>query len=237
MNDIAGTAISRRHVLGQLGALSTALLVGGTGCGRKADRMATQECSLPVAPPLPLGPYYSDHSLLRSDIKDDRSGVPITYQLLVLDTNCAPVRGSAVEIWHADAAGEYSHGTDGKAEGARWLRGFQLTNSEGSCRFDSVFPGWYSGRITHVHVRVTNGTRTVSTNLFFPRTVEVAVHDSEPYRWKGPNLTTVEEDVELNGAFQLISPLTVSVVGRIADGLIAQGTLVVPANYRRPPDI
>lgn len=229
LNDLARTAISRRHILGQLGALSTTLLVGGAGCGRKNDRVAIQECSQ-VTPPLPLGPYYLDHSLLRSDIRDDRAGVPIAYQLLVLNTNCVPVRGSAVEIWHADAAGEYSPGTGGNAEGARWLRGLQLTDSEGSCRFDSIFPGWYNGRVTHVHVRVTNGARTVSTNLFFPHAVEVAVHATESYLWKGPNRTTVEEDVELNGAFQLLSPLTVKVAGRIADGLTAHGTLVVPAS-------
>jgi hypothetical protein len=38
-----------------------------------------------------------------------------------------------------------------------FLRGVQLTDSAGLAQFDTIFPGWYRGRATHIHVRVHTG--------------------------------------------------------------------------------
>jgi protocatechuate 3,4-dioxygenase beta subunit len=38
-----------------------------------------------------------------------------------------------------------------------FLRGMQLTDTAGMAKIDTVVPGWYVGRATHIHVRVHNG--------------------------------------------------------------------------------
>ena len=38
--------------------------------------------------------------------------------------------------------------------GQTFCRGVQMTDSTGLARFTTIYPGWYSGRITHVHFRV-----------------------------------------------------------------------------------
>jgi protocatechuate 3,4-dioxygenase beta subunit len=61
------------------------------------------------------GPYWFDVDSIRSDVREDRPGVPLTLALRVQDvTGCssggtaAPVANSVVEIWHCDAGGVYS---------------------------------------------------------------------------------------------------------------------------------
>ncbi len=57
-------------------------------------------------------------------------------------TTCKPVKGAAVDIWHADALGVYSG--FGRGLGNRtFLRGIQRTDANGLARFRSVYPGWY----------------------------------------------------------------------------------------------
>jgi protocatechuate 3,4-dioxygenase beta subunit len=44
--------------------------------------------------------------------------------------------------------------------GVHFLRGRQTTDSAGVGTFTSIFPGWYSGRATHIHVHVYNASGT-----------------------------------------------------------------------------
>jgi len=55
------------------------------------------------------GPFYVPEPLIRSNITEDRPGAPLKLRLQVVDVNqCAPAAGSYIDIWHADASGEYS---------------------------------------------------------------------------------------------------------------------------------
>ncbi|MFF3597312.1 peptidase associated/transthyretin-like domain-containing protein [Kitasatospora indigofera] len=55
------------------------------------------------------GPYYIDYELFRSDVIEDRTGIPLLLVLRAVDSaTCKPVRNSAVEIWYCDASGDYS---------------------------------------------------------------------------------------------------------------------------------
>src|SRR3954467_5579786 len=68
---------------------------------------ATQMCVL--TPEQTEGPYYIDVGLLRSDITEGKEGLPLRLTLTVLDaTTCQPMPNATVEIWHCDAAGDYS---------------------------------------------------------------------------------------------------------------------------------
>lgn len=43
-----------------------------------------------------------------------------------------------------------------------FLRGVQVTDAKGRVGFETVFPGWYAGRDTHIHVEVHIGGHTIA---------------------------------------------------------------------------
>ncbi len=160
-------------------------------------KILRNQCNDPVTPPVPEGPYYKDEKLNRADITEHKKGVPITYVFMVEDEDCKPVEGAIVDIWQCDAAGHYS---DYKVENTlneTWLRGYQKTGADGTCKFTSIFPGWYDGRITHLHGKVhVEGKTLLTTNFFFPKEIENNIYASSLYP-KGPNPTPVLQDYEL----------------------------------------
>jgi protocatechuate 3,4-dioxygenase beta subunit len=113
-----------------------------------------------------------------------------------------------VEIWHADAGGEYS-GYDaesgapapsggGQAQpqtSTRYLRGHQRSDANGRVRFDTIFPGWYTGRTPHIHVKVHVGGYEVHTGqLFFNERIILAVYRTRYYKSRGSYDTSHAED-------------------------------------------
>jgi protocatechuate 3,4-dioxygenase beta subunit len=142
------------------------------------------------------GPYpldlSGDDEFLRTDITEGRPGVPLTLSLVLVDvgSGCTPVADARVDVWHCDADGVYSGfdqpGID--ATGETFCRGIQLTNADGQVDFQTIYPGWYQGRITHIHFQVflDNGL-AVTSQLGFPPEVTDAVYAVEPYAAKGPN--------------------------------------------------
>lgn len=74
-----------------------------------------------------------------------------------------------------------------------WLRGAWPTNKNGVSQFSSIFPGYYTGRATHVHTKIhtqwtplDNGTfttgRIVHTGQFFvPDELNAVVDKVHPY--------------------------------------------------------
>ena len=140
------------------------------------------------------GPYYVDNDLIRSDITEGREGVPLDMRLTVRDaTSCEPVEGATVEVWHCDALGEYS-GVNGAS--GDFLRGGQRTDARGLARFRTIYPGWYQGRTTHIHVKVHVGGQEVHTGqLYFDDSTTASVNrNSSPYDTRGEPDTTNAAD-------------------------------------------
>jgi protocatechuate 3,4-dioxygenase beta subunit len=136
------------------------------------------------------GPYYIANHLTFRDITEGRPGVPLVLRLTVQDAGtCKPIGGADVEIWHADAGGEYSLGSE------RFLRGHQRSGADGRVRFDTIYPGWYRGRTPHIHLKVHVGGSVVHTGqLFFPDSVSAAVYRTSAYRAHGEADTTNSRD-------------------------------------------
>jgi protocatechuate 3,4-dioxygenase beta subunit len=109
------------------------------------------------------GPYYKPASPERRNLRAaDIRGEPITLAGRVLNTQCQPLAGVIVEIWHADAEGEYDN------TGFR-LRGWQRTDAGGRWHFDTIVTRDYSNRTAHYHFRVQpNAGRALVTQLYFP---------------------------------------------------------------------
>lgn len=177
---------SRRSLLKAL-ALSPAAVMGGvltqgqSGAAKAAGLIAGNACLL--LPEVTEGPYYLDTGLVRRNIVEDREGERLTLRLQVVDADCAPIEGARIDVWHCDAQGNYS-GVDnrrgGQGEDSRqkaFLRGTQATASNGVAEFDSLYPGWYRGRTTHVHYKVfLNQLSVLIGQLFFPDDLSSALY-------------------------------------------------------------
>jgi protocatechuate 3,4-dioxygenase beta subunit len=82
---------------------------------------------------------------------------------------CAPLAGALVEVWQADARGDYTQVTAGKKDDPGCLlRASLTTDAGGRYRFQTIVPGEYPGRPRHIHYRVSaKGHVTLVTQLYF----------------------------------------------------------------------
>jgi protocatechuate 3,4-dioxygenase beta subunit len=127
-------------------------------------------------------------------------GVPLTIQLKVVNTSssCASLAGYAVYLWHCDQLGRYSMYSSG-ITGENYLRGVQVTDSDGAVTFTSIFPGCYSGRWPHIHFEVfaslsaaTSGNNDVKTSqIALPQAAATAVYADSRYTGSSANLASV----------------------------------------------
>lgn len=146
----------------------------------QAGLISTDVCMLSTE--VTEGPFYVDPKLVRSDITEGRPGLPMTLRLQVVSADCTPVVGARVDVWHCDAGGVYSGvqnlGGGADTVGQTFLRGTQPTDTTGVATFQTIFPGWYSGRTTHVHYMVYLDEKTVLTSqIFFDEAVNQAIYD------------------------------------------------------------
>jgi protocatechuate 3,4-dioxygenase beta subunit len=170
------------------------------GAGPLAVTSGAVACVL--TPELTEGPYYVSGEGLRRNITAGKPGTPLLLHLTALNVaTCKPVKNAVVEIWHCDATGVYS-GAAANNPGTNFLRGGQRTNAGGVATFETVYPGFYSGRAVHIHVKVHVGGNVVHTGqLFFPAAVTTAVYRKAPYRSHGlhPDTSNARDAIFRNG--------------------------------------
>ncbi len=113
-------------------------------------------------PPQAEGPFYTPDTPERTSFLEDGPGTKMVLSGQVLTTDCHPIAGAVVDIWHADDAGAYDN--------AGFLfRGHQFTDNDGRFQLETVVPGLYPGRTRHFHVKVQGPeTRLLTTQLYFP---------------------------------------------------------------------
>jgi protocatechuate 3,4-dioxygenase beta subunit len=170
----------------------------GTGGTTGIDTGTPASCT--VAPTETIGPYPDKTGMLtnaayhRRDITEGRAGLPLDVVLSIVNKNaaCAAIPDAAVIVWQCDADGHYSEygnqpgGYDGT--GATYLRGVQTSDTNGQVTFRTIYPGWYQGRATHIHIQVfINGVSKMITQLAFPETVTAGVYATGVYAAKGNN--------------------------------------------------
>jgi len=187
--------IERRQALKALGGAGIGLAFGcGSDTGASPSSASTGAATsstngaCAVTPTETIGPYPSLVDLFRSDIRETKTGTVLTLTIKVVNaaSGCAPVANANVEIWHVDAAGNYSQ--YGTQTAQTYLRGIQTTNAAGEVTFVTIYPGWYQGRATHIHAEVTIGGRSIKvTQIAFPETVNNMVHGTGVYASRGSN--------------------------------------------------
>jgi len=194
--------LDRREVISLLGFASAALAFG---CGSDAagnptspegtTPVSTQASCAAVTPTETLGRYPAHESLIRSDIREGKSGTPLALTITVVSSSnsCVAVAGASVGIWQCDAAGNYSeYGTQTAQTGHRCT---QTTDANGQVTFTTIYPGWYQGRATHIHVEVVrNGSSVKVTQIAFPESMNAAVYATSAYASRGSNPTANSAD-------------------------------------------
>lgn len=162
------------------------------------------------------GPYPADGSngvniledsgIVRSDIRSSLDGgttvegVPLalTFTLSDLASGNAPFAGVAVYAWQCDAQGLYSMYSAG-AEDETYLRGIQIADRNGQVTFQTIVPGCYTGRWTHIHFEVypdaasaTDVSNAIATSqLAFPADMLTDIYALGTYAGSARNLAGV----------------------------------------------
>jgi Dioxygenase len=80
---------------------------------------------------------------------------PLTLTMTIMEyasSGCSALVGAQVDIWHADAAGIYSDESVENTTGQTFLRGYQITDSNGAVTFKTVVPRLVQ-RTNHPHSR------------------------------------------------------------------------------------
>ncbi len=152
--------MNRKEFLAGAGVAGLGLVFSGTE--RSATTLAQQTNSCVLIPSETAGPFPLDLSentaFFRKDIREGQQGVRLNLKLRVIgSTNCQPLQNVRVNVWHCDKDGIYSGYNVANNRGdtnAKHLRGYQFTDARGEAEFITIFPGWYTGRICHIHFQV-----------------------------------------------------------------------------------
>jgi protocatechuate 3,4-dioxygenase beta subunit len=167
---------------------------------------AATSCSL--TPEETEGPFYFDVDSIRSDVREEKTGVNLRLGVRVRGaSSCTPLSNSMVEIWHADAEGDYSGfdsgsgggppggGGSGPATNTTYLRGGQVTDTDGIVEFLTIYPGWYPGRTVHIHAKVhLDNSTLLTTQFYFDDGFTDSVFTRDPYTSRGSRDTVNADD-------------------------------------------
>jgi protocatechuate 3,4-dioxygenase beta subunit len=259
---LAASVVARRQALRWFAGASAASLLG---CGGGSDASDTStsssgsgsgsSSSCSVIPEETAGPYPADGSnanlnalalsgIVRSDIRTSiasatgvAGGVVLTVRLTLVNTSasCADLSGYAVYLWHCDREGRYSLYSSG-VTGENYLRGVQVSDSDGVVSFTTIFPGCYAGRMPHIHFEVYRSAATATSysnklktsQIAFPEGVCSTVYASSGYSASVSNFAQISfasDNVFSDG----VSLQQAAVSGSVADGYVATLTVGIAA--------
>lgn len=199
------------------------------------DALGVGEPSCIVTATQMEGPYYLE-APIRSDVREDRDGLSLALKMQIVDAaTCAPIDGAVVQLWHCDASGRYSgypedlvrrpfdtiamllrHGGPRahvpNVNDKTYLRGAQVTDNAGFVDFQTILPGWYEPRLTHMHIKVLlEGNQLMTTQLYFDADFLDQIYGNHPaYKPHGLSPYRLENDlaymIEPDGTGLILNP-------------------------------
>jgi len=245
-----------------------------------------------LAPEVTEGPYYHiEAHPLRQNIAGLQDGLLLLLDVGVIDVEtCKPLPNVLVDIWHANSTGYYSGhpaphpdnaGKKPATEGPRrgllppyprtdqenWLRGAWPTDRNGVAQFTTIYPGYYTGRATHIHAKVFSDWTAIKEDntfkagrlshvgqFYFDEELNVALDKMYPYvtnpiKDTVGRLWNVDDSLNIfadaRGAEGQYNPVfkTHFLGGVVSQGLIGYITMGINASasyensWKRPPGL
>lgn len=228
--------------------------VSGSASGGSATDSNGNVCS--VIPSETEGPYpaHDDDAknvlrfsgIVRNDIRSSLTsgagsgytgtatavGVPLqlTLNLQNVSSSCDPLAGYAIYIWHCTVDGLYSMYSSSVTR-ETFLRGVQVTDSAGQVTFQTIFPGCYDGRMTHIHFEiypslaqaVDNNYVIKTSQLTFPMSAMNAVYNNvSSYSTSKTNLSRISYATDNVFSDGYANQIATIVSGDYSNGYIAK---------------
>ncbi|HMR88983.1 MAG TPA: hypothetical protein PKD51_12555 [Saprospiraceae bacterium] len=196
--------MNRKEFLRNLGAAgAVAVIPGGDAILNKLkDASCPTACVLiptETAGPFPLD-LTENTAFFRSDIRENQTGVTFKLKIRIIgQSNCLPIPNVRVNIWHCNKDGLYSgyssSNNQGQA-GLTYLRGYQFTDANGEVEFTTIFPGWYTGRICHIHFQAhVSSSYAAISQMTWDRTIKNTLYaENSSLYTKGADPLTVGTD-------------------------------------------
>lgn len=169
-------------------SLAGITLLGGSGCknhvqaAKKNNKTVTPstKSTIPTKQCLPTGdniegPFYCPSAPWRAQIAGPKEpGTPLHISGVVYKQDCkTPLSGAIIEIWHANAKGEYDNSCQLDPKKSQHLFRARLkTNAKGGYHYQTILPGRYLNgpryRPAHIHYKVfAKGHQGLTTQLYF----------------------------------------------------------------------
>ncbi len=251
-------------VSGAIGPLQAALM--GCAAAKSSSSATSSTAPCAASTNVTRGPYFIDNESdpnipnddvdasiqKRSDIRSDtkglsgtQSGLPLLLNIIVSSYSkgaCSPIANAQAHLWHCNAQGVYSdvqassNDNDANLTGENFLRGYQYTDSNGLASFTTIYPGWYSGRAVHIHLKIRvfdsagNVITEATTQLFFDDSISAAVYaaNSDYSRSSARDTMNANDSIYSSESPALLVSLTgsstTSYAGTISIG-VAAGTI------------
>ena len=192
--------LRRRHALTLFGAAAGAAFLGGCGTAISSQAITSETP--------------------RGTTNTGTDGVA---------SNCSVIPTETIGPYPADGS---NSGTDAlhqssiyRANVTGGKTGVQVTDISGQANFTTIFPGWYTGRYTHIHFEVflnnALSSRAAKTSQFtFPQEVMTSVYSSSLYSAHGQNTSVTS--ASRDGIFaDGVALQTATVSGSVGSGLAA----------------
>jgi protocatechuate 3,4-dioxygenase beta subunit len=247
-NPNTSTLMTRRRSLALLGAGGAASVLGGGLLGGTAsahvreghDFVADAAKACVLTAEQEQGPFYVAVDDVRSDIVLAQTGLPLKLTITIINAKtCKPLEHAAIDVWQCNADGIYSDESSEDTLGTTYLRGVQFTDKHGQVQFRTIYPGHYSGRTTHIHLKahihsadsdgkLTGGHVAHTGQMFPPDAVNTEVYKLSPYDTETATIVTHAEDRVWTTQHGSESQIRVTKLGnRLTKGLAGHITLAV----------
>ncbi|KMW71569.1 intradiol ring-cleavage dioxygenase [Photorhabdus luminescens subsp. luminescens] len=219
---------SRRNFLKSSAAITATAALAPMSLARAEAKLSPQigigVCTL--APEQISGPYFRNDKIVRRDITDSELGIPFLLKITVMDKKtCKPVESLFVDIWHCNSRGKYSGwsyispdiepnvdgiGSSNRTDDKNFLRGAQPSDKNGIVNFTTIYPGFYAGRATHIHIAIRKLSTDITDKehfafvgqMYFPEEINAEVYKYDLYSKRRVIRTKNHEDKyfkEMNG--------------------------------------
>lgn len=195
------------------GLSTSAVAVGFLSSTEYIQLTSGQPTSALLTPALTEGESFRDSasaSLNRSNLTTGTTrgsvvnGTPLTLTLNLARLSNGltnPLSGVRIDVWQADALGNYSDEAASGTSGEAFLRGYQFTDANGSVTFRTIMPGSFAGRTGHLNVKIRSYSASgavaseFNTQLFFDDAILNAVYANSPYSTNTRNTTNATDAV------------------------------------------